>query len=163
MLILVLRRLATDALVHRDMKSATLNPDNLLLQNCPVRGSNVNVRFAARETVISASRMHDTLVKAKSYTQRMRREEGNPAPKPTFEFDGTGLNKWYYIDVNETTEGTMTWDNLGRAFEGILMCAFHRQNYHAIHFEIWDRINADAEPICVGVGEFGMLQPTAIQ
>ncbi|KAL8645375.1 MAG: hypothetical protein Q9210_006736 [Variospora velana] len=93
----------------------------------------------------------------------MKREASGPAPEPTFEFNGTGMNKWFYIDVDQTSEGTLTWDNLGRAFEGILICAFHRQTYNEIHFEIWERNNTDAEEICVGVGEFGMLNPAALQ
>lgn len=143
---------------HRDPPPS--NPNLMEMRNCPVPGSNITVRFALREKVISAPRMHDILVKAITYIFQMKRD-GQQGPDATFEFDGVGANKWYYIDVDQTTEGRLTWNALGRTCEGLLICAFHRHLFFALHFEVWEGNWTDTLPNRIGVGEFGMLSPAA--
>ncbi len=110
--------------------------------------------------MVSAPRMHDILVKAITYIFHMK-NDNQQGPDATFEFDGVGANKWYYIDVDQTPEGRLTWNALGRTCEGLLLCAFHRQIFHALDFEIWEWDETGTAPIRVGVGEFGMLSPAA--
>ncbi|KAL8928193.1 MAG: hypothetical protein Q9208_001903 [Pyrenodesmia sp. 3 TL-2023] len=133
------------------------NPDIMEMRICPVRGSNITVRFAPREKVVSAPRMHDILVKAITYIFQMKKDR-QQGPDATFEFDGVGANKWYYIDVDQTPEGRLTWDALGRTCEGLLLCAFHRQLFFALHFEVWESNRADTPPMRIGVGEFVLLK-----
>lgn len=149
--------------VHRPQLQSlsTKNPPPMLeLLDCHVPGSQVTVRYALKARRVSAPRMHDLLVKAITFTFQQRTESGQ-APDPTFEFDGVGANKWYFIDVEETSDGALTWDNLSRTFEGLLICVFHRRLYYAIRFEIWEGNDTDA--IHVGTGEFDTLRQTALQ
>lgn len=105
--------------------------------------------------------MHDMLVKAIVFTNQKKTEGGGGLPGSNFQYDGTGTNKWFYIDVEQTSGGLLTWDNLGRALEGLLICAFHRHIHNEIYFEIWEMDNTEARDILQGIGYFGMLEPAA--
>ncbi|KAL9606382.1 MAG: hypothetical protein Q9179_000459 [Wetmoreana sp. 5 TL-2023] len=79
-----------------------------------------------------------------------------------FEFEGTGRDKGYFIDVQETPPGVLTWDKLSNVMKGLLRCAFNRQLYRAIVFEVWEETPQSTRQQ-LGFGIFGTLTPNSVQ
>ncbi|KAL9577365.1 MAG: hypothetical protein Q9212_006404 [Teloschistes hypoglaucus] len=59
-----------------------------------------------------------------------------------FEFEGTGPNRGFYIDVGQLRPA-LTWAKLRTTMRALETCGFRRQIYRAIDFEIWE---ASTEP-----------------
>ncbi|KAI4139178.1 MAG: hypothetical protein L6R39_006435 [Caloplaca ligustica] len=148
--------------LHLPPNPAPEPPPRSALRDCPVSGSFVSVRFAPQARVISMPRMHDLLVRAIIFANQ-KKIDGDGPPDATFEFDGTGRNKWFYLDVDQTSNGILTWDNLGHAFEGLLICAFHRHVYNEIYFEIWETNITDAREFRQGIGYFALKPKVKIR
>ncbi|KAL8949381.1 MAG: hypothetical protein Q9222_004501 [Ikaeria aurantiellina] len=142
-----------------------------LFRDCPVPGSKINVKFAPTGQRVSAPRMHDMFVQVILFAHSRLVESGRTVDRPLrpdelpFEFEGTGASRWYYVDLEQSPIEVLTWDKISRAFEGLLMCAFHRQLYFGIHFEIWEwtGIGGEYHEWRLGHGDFGMLQPALLQ
>ncbi|KAL8713600.1 MAG: hypothetical protein Q9220_002462 [cf. Caloplaca sp. 1 TL-2023] len=163
---LIVRRIATPS----ENISDPLRP-NLLFRDCPVPGSKVNVKFATTPRRVSAPRMHDVLVQVILYAHEKLVESGRTVDRPLrpnelpFEIEGTGASRWYYVDLEQLPNEVLTWDKISRAFEGLLMCVFHRQLYFGFHFEIWEW-SGDGDVYSewrLGLGVFGMLDPALLQ
>ncbi|KAL9597399.1 MAG: hypothetical protein Q9219_005152 [cf. Caloplaca sp. 3 TL-2023] len=113
--------------------------------------------------------MHDVLIKAMTCAYAKLVEDGSPwdrrlrAEELPFEFDESGAASWYYVDVQVTPPGILTWQKLRMTFEGLLLCALHRRQYHAIHFEVWEQIEGGADHVRVGNEDFGMKEQSAVE
>ncbi|KAL9578390.1 MAG: hypothetical protein Q9203_007114 [Teloschistes exilis] len=113
------------------------------MQTCRLPNSPIIVKFAALPQVISAPRMYGLLMAAEKYTVDKMSQQGELVDRPLhddelpFEFEGTGPNKGFYIDVGQLRP-TLTWAKLRTTMKALEMCGFRRQIYRAIDFEIWE-------------------------
>ncbi|KAI4168236.1 MAG: hypothetical protein LQ343_006564 [Gyalolechia ehrenbergii] len=149
--------------------AATEDRRLFLSQDCLVPNSNINVRYELRPQVIAAPRMHQMIIGAMTYTYNKLIEDGPPRDRPLesdelpFEYDGIGSSKWYYIDVEQTPPGILTWEKLLVIFEGLLLCTFRRRQYHAVHFEVFEYTGSGDDEIRIGLGDFGTKVQAAVQ
>lgn len=136
-----MRRSDNASLQLRDPPSPALHFDE-----CWVGNTGINVRIAAEPQVLSAPRMWSLLRSAAKYADRQITQHDQRVDRPLsddelpFQFDGTGRDRGYFIDVDEYLPGVLTWGKIGITTQGLLTCGFRRQLYRAITFEIWEEV-----------------------
>ncbi|KAL8663618.1 MAG: hypothetical protein Q9202_003688 [Teloschistes flavicans] len=127
------------------------------MQDCRLDNSRINVKFAPLPQVVSAPRMYGLLMAAEKYAVEQMSQRGLLVDRPLredelpFEFEGTGANRGFYIDVGQLPPGTLTWAKLRTTMRALEKCGFRRQIYRAIDFEIWE--DTIDHPGVVQIGE----------
>lgn len=161
---------AIDYLYRSNLTTLTANEDHpLRLQDCLVPSSNINVRYGLKPHQVSALRMHEMIIGAMTYAYNKLNEGGSPRDRPLesdelpFEYDGRGPSKWYYVDVEQTPPGILTWQKLRVIFEGLLLCTFQRRQYYAVRFEVLEYTGSGDDPIRIGTGDLGTKLQAAVQ
>lgn len=152
-------------MLHRSLHPANLEePHNLYMQTCRLPNSAIIVKFAPLPQIISAPRMYGLLMAAEKYTVDKMSQQGELVDRPLhddelpFEFEGTGPNRGFYIDVGQLRP-TLTWAKLRTTMQALETCGFRRQIYRAIDFEIWEASTQPPGEVQIGVGFFGVLTP----
>ncbi|KAL8840461.1 MAG: hypothetical protein Q9170_001337 [Blastenia crenularia] len=156
-------------LISMSNQGASVINDQWQFRDCLVPGSRINVRYALKPQMVSAPRMHDLFTSAITYIYTKIVEDSPYQDRPLlpdelpFDFDGTGAAKWYYVDIEPTAAGILTWQNLHHTFKGLLLCAYYPHQYRAIHFEVWETTRSGDRSTRIGIGDFGTKTQAAVQ